>query len=398
MNAPPHVLTVFGTRPECIKMAPVVRALDAHPDLRQTVCVTAQHREMLDQVLELFEITPDLDLDLMTHDQTLGELTARILEATGEVLPDVDPDLTLVQGDTTTTFATALASFYEQIPVGHVEAGLRTGDRYDPWPEELNRKMTGDLADVHFPPTDSARGNLLDERVDEAAIHVTGNTVIDALLWVRDRVRDIPADDLQAFLSQNTASTPPPDRLLEFLAHRAPDATNLDEPLVLITAHRRENQGAGFEEIIDGIRRLADHHPDGRFVYPVHLNPNVHDPVHDALDDIDNVDLIPPLDYAPFVYLMDHATLVLTDSGGIQEEAPSLGKPVLVMRDTTERPEAIDAGVAELVGADADKIYESARELLENREAYEEMAQASNPFGDGKAAERIVEVLSRRES
>jgi UDP-N-acetylglucosamine 2-epimerase (non-hydrolysing) len=375
-------------------MAPVVRAIADTEDLRQTVCVTAQHREMLDQVLDLFEITPDVDLDLMTHDQTLSELTGRILEATGEVLADVDPDLTLVQGDTTTTFATALASFYEQIPVGHVEAGLRTGDRYDPWPEELNRKMTGDLANLHFAPTDRARQNLLDEQVDDTAIHVTGNTVIDALLWVRDRVRDIPDDDLKDFLSQNTASSAPPARLLDFLADRSPTDAHDEHPLVLITGHRRENQGEGFREIVDGIQRLADTHPNARFVYPVHLNPNVRDPVHDALGDIDNIDLIPPLDYAPFVYLMDQSTLILTDSGGIQEEAPSLGKPVLVMRDTTERPEALEAGVAELVGADSDKIYSEVHRLLTDREAYEEMAKASNPFGDGEASRRIVEVLS----
>jgi len=380
-------------------MAPVIRAVGADPAFEQTVCVTAQHREMLDQVLELFEIEPDVDLDLMTHDQSLGELTGRILEGVESVIAEIEPDVVVVQGDTTTTFATALAAFYQQVDVAHVEAGLRTGNRYEPWPEELNRRMTGDLADVHFAPTDRARDNLLAEQIDPERIHVTGNTVIDALLWVRDRVRDVGTDELDEFLSQNSASEPPPAGLTDFLRGRDPEAQIWDQsPLVLITAHRRENHGAGFDEIIAGIETLARRYPEGRFVYPVHLNPNVKDPVYDALNDVPNIDLIPPVDYAPFVYLMDQSTLILTDSGGIQEEAPSLGKPVLVMRDTTERPEAIEAGVAELVGANRKNIVDRASALLEDRELYERMATASNPFGDGEAGPRCARKLSSRPS
>ena len=388
-NTNPHLMTVFGTRPECIKMAPLVRAIEADEDFEQTVCVTAQHREMLDQVLELFEIEPDIDLDLMTHDQTLEELTGRILTSIGDVLRDVSPDMVLVQGDTTTTFATALTSFYEQIPVGHVEAGLRTGDRFQPWPEELNRQMTGDLASVHFPPTENSCRNLMRENIDASSIHVTGNTVIDALLWVRDKVSDVSDEMLPEFLAQNTEGEPPPSELVRFLRSRDPD----NQPLILVTGHRRENHGEGFRQIIEALRNIAERYPDGRVVYPVHLNPNVLDPVQDALSGVENIDLISPVDYAPFVYLMNESTVILTDSGGIQEEAPSLGKPVFVMRETTERPEAIDAGVAELVGADADQIVESVTRVLDDQAEYEAMAKTANPFGDGKSSERIVKHL-----
>ncbi len=390
----PHVLTVFGTRPEAIKMAPVVRELDARSDrFEQTVCVTAQHREMLDQVLDLFEIEPDRDLDLMTHDQDLTDLTSSILTAMRDVLEEVEPDVVLVQGDTTTTLTASLAAFYQQIQVGHVEAGLRTGDRHQPWPEEINRKLTGTLAEVHFPPTGRAADNLRGEGVDDASITVTGNTVIDALLWVRERVEGIADDELEAFFAQNTDQTPLPDVCLDFLEEARRRDDPLDAPLVLVTGHRRENFGEGFREIIAGLEQLASRYPEGRIVYPVHLNPNVREPVHEALGSIDNIDLIPPLDYAPFVALMDASTLVLTDSGGIQEEAPSLGKPVLVMRETTERPEALEAGTARLVGADADRIVDEVSRLLDDRDAYEEMAGATNPFGDGRAAERILDVL-----
>jgi UDP-N-acetylglucosamine 2-epimerase (non-hydrolysing) len=382
-------MTVFGTRPECIKMAPLVRAIGSDDDLRQTVCVTAQHREMLDQVLELFEIEPDIDLDLMTHDQTLEELTGRILTSVGEVLREVEPDAVVVQGDTTTTFATALASFYQQIPVGHVEAGLRTGDRFQPWPEELNRKMTGSLANIHFPPTETSRNNLLKENVDEGSVHVTGNTVIDALLWVRDRVTDTSPEALPQFLAQNTEEEPPPPELIEFLKAKRGEG----RPLILVTGHRRENHGEGFRQIIEALKELAKRYPEGRVVYPVHLNPNVLDPVQNALSGVENIDLISPVDYAPFVYLMNESTVILTDSGGIQEEAPSLGKPVFVMRETTERPEAIDAGVANLVGADADQIVESVTRVLDDKTEYEAMAKTANPFGDGEASERIVKHL-----
>jgi len=390
------VLSVFGTRPECIKMAPVVRELRRRDSFESVVCVTGQHRQMLDQALELFEIEPDFDLELMTHDQSLDELTARVVEGVGNTLDQTSPDLVLVQGDTTSTFGGALASFYRQIPVGHVEAGLRTGDRFDPWPEEINRKLTGVLGDVHFPPTERAHRNLLDEDVADERIHITGNTVIDALLWTREKVIETPDDELGEFLAQNTEQQPPPKEFVQFLRKRREKDNPLESPLVLITGHRRESHGKGFQEITEGIRQLADEFPDGRFVYPVHLNPNVKEPVTDALDGIENVDIIPPLDYAPFVFLMEQSTLILTDSGGIQEEAPSLGKPVLVMRETTERSEAVDAGVAKLVGANSDAIYRETANLLQNRKRFESMAQARNPFGDGRAAERIVRILDEK--
>lgn len=393
-----HILTVFGTRPEAIKMAPVVRELAARSDaFEQTVCVTAQHREMLDQVLELFEIVPDIDLDLMRANQDLTDLTARILSGMRDVLARVKPDLMLVHGDTTTTFAASLAAFYAQVPVGHVEAGLRTGDLGHPWPEEGNRKLTDALSKYYFAPTAQAEANLLAEAIDPEAIFVTGNTVIDALLWVREKLRaeSNSRDAIATLMSQNASSAPMPDALLDFIDARGEDEY-LTKPLVLITGHRRENHGEGFVQIIKAIATLAKRYPEGRFVYPVHLNPRVQGPVYEALSEVDNVDLIAPLDYAPFVFLMDQSTLILTDSGGIQEEAPSLAKPVLVMRDTTERPEAIEAGTARLVGANSARIVEEVTSLLDHADNYAMMARAKNPFGDGSAARRIVDALLKR--
>ena len=384
MTQKPHILTVFGTRPEAIKMAPVVRALDAAEGFRQTVCVTAQHRQMLDQVLGLFEITPDIDLDLMKHGQTLTGITCRILTAMEQVLADTKPDMVLVHGDTTTTFATSLAAFYQQIPVGHVEAGLRTGDRYHPWPEELNRKLTDAITELYFAPTSGAAANLRAEGVDEDRLVVTGNTVIDALLEVRDRLTS-DTSSVEGLFEESP--------ILDTLRTRAGQPVSEREPLVLITGHRRENFGEGFRQIVKAIAELATAYPSASFVYPVHLNPRVQKPVYEALTGIDNVFLIPPLDYAPFVYLMDQATLLLTDSGGIQEEAPSLGKPVLVMRETTERPEAIEAGTARLVGTDTARIKREVARLLDDADAYEEMATAQNPFGDGTAARQIMAAL-----
>jgi UDP-N-acetylglucosamine 2-epimerase (non-hydrolysing) len=372
---PVRVLSVFGTRPEAIKMAPVVRALEAADGIEGRVCVTAQHREMLDQVLDLFELTPHHDLDLMKPGQNLTELTARILTHLRPVLLEEKPDVVLVHGDTTTTLATTLGCFYEQIPVGHVEAGLRTGDLTAPFPEEANRVLADQICRFHFAPTERSRQNLLAERLDPAGVHVTGNTVIDALLWVRDRVVGQPLDTWRA----------PYGAAFDAIAGQA--------PLVLITGHRRENHGQGFLDICAAIRTLALRHPDTQFVYPVHLNPNVQRPVHAHLGDLGNVHLIAPLDYAPFVRLMDRCTLLLTDSGGIQEEAPSLGKPVLVMRETTERPEAVDAGTVKLVGTSVERITASVSGLLTDPDAYAAMSRAHNPFGDGLASERIAEIL-----
>lgn len=370
-----RVLSVFGTRPEAIKMAPVVRALEAADGIEGRVCVTAQHREMLDQVLDLFELTPHHDLDLMKPGQNLTELTARILTHLRPVLLQEKPDVVLVHGDTTTTLATTLGCFYERIPVGHVEAGLRTGDLTAPFPEEANRVLADQICRFHFAPTERSRQNLLAERLDPAGVHVTGNTVIDALLWVRDRVVGQPLDTWRGTYGG------------------AFDAIAGQAPLVLITGHRRENHGQGFLDICAAIRTLALRHTDTHFVYPVHLNPNVQRPVHAHLGDLDNVHLIAPLDYAPFVRLMDRCTLLLTDSGGIQEEAPSLGKPVLVMRETTERPEAVDAGTVRLVGTDVARITSNVSGLLTDPAAYTAMSRAHNPFGDGRASERIAEIL-----
>jgi UDP-N-acetylglucosamine 2-epimerase (non-hydrolysing) len=370
-----RVLSVFGTRPEAIKMAPLCRALARLPGIEAEVCVTAQHRRMLDQVLETFEVKPRFDLDLMRPNQTLAELTANVLTGVTAVLAEFRPDLVLVHGDTTTTFAATLAAFYQRIPVGHVEAGLRTGDLQSPWPEEANRRLAGTLADMHFAPTDTARDNLVREGVPAANVQVTGNTVIDALLQARARIEAAPA------LREQFA------RDFEFLdpARR----------LVLVTGHRRENFGAGFRQICEGLARLA-RRGDVQIVYPVHLNPNVLGPVHEALGGAGNVHLIEPQDYLPFVYLMDRADVILTDSGGIQEEAPSLGKPVLVMRDTTERPEAVRAGTVRLVGTDAQTIADSTARLLDDAGEYRRMAQAHNPYGDGRACERIAAAIQER--
>ena len=371
--SPRRVMVVFGTRPEAIKMAPVVEALRATPGLETTVAVTAQHRQMLDQVLSLFGLAPDDDLDLMAPGQSLPDLFSRILTGMSGVLAARRPDLVLVHGDTSTTLATALAAFYARIPVGHVEAGLRTGDLQAPWPEEANRRLAAPLCQLHFAPTDAARGNLLAEGIAANAIHVTGNTVIDALLSVVARFESDPA--LSASLAAHFPFLDPGKRLL------------------LVTGHRRENFGAGFEQLCLALRDLAAR-GDVQVLYPVHLNPNVQEPVRRILGDAPNVVLVEPQDYLPFVYLMSRAHLILTDSGGIQEEAPSLGKPVLVMRDTTERPEVVAAGTVRLVGTDRARIVAEATRLLDDDAAHAAMARAHNPYGDGRAARRIAAILA----
>ncbi len=367
------VLTVFGTRPEAIKMAPLVKHLQTVPGIESSVCVTAQHRQMLDQVLELFEIEPEYDLNLMRPGQDLYSVTVDILQSLKPVYEAHRPDLVLVHGDTTTTFATTLAAFYQRIPVGHVEAGLRTGNLLSPWPEEANRRLTGALARLHFAPTKVSRDNLLRENVPEAHVVVTGNTVIDALLMIQAKLERSPG-------------------LSATLAAQFPYLRNAAR-LLLITGHRRENFGDGFERICQAIAQLARRYPDLDLVYPVHLNPNVREPVGRLLRDIANVHLVEPLDYLPFVYLMTRSTVILTDSGGIQEEAPSLGKPVLVMRDTTERPEAIDAGTARLVGTNVESIAGGVSLLLDDAAEYQRMSIAHNPYGDGHACERIASTL-----
>jgi len=368
------VLSAFGTRPEAIKMAPLVHALDQDERFESRVCVTAQHREMLDQVLELFEINPDFDLDIMSPGQSLYQVTSRILESMEDVLKSFCPDVVLVHGDTATTFATALAAYYQKIPVGHVEAGLRTGNLNSPWPEEANRKLTGAITRYHFAPTKMSHENLKAESVPEEHITVTGNTVIDALFWVRDKI------------SQDKSITSQLASQYPFLDKR--------KKLILVTGHRRESFGGGFERICEALKSIAIQHPECQILYPVHLNPNVQEPVNRLLSTIDNIFLIEPQDYLPFVYLMAQSYLILTDSGGIQEEAPSLGKPVLVMRDTTERPEAVKAGTVKLVGTDVSKIVSEVSQLIESEEYYALMSEAHNPYGDGKACERIVGVLS----
>ena len=373
-----HVMLVFGTRPEAIKMAPVVRELAARTDeFRITTCVTGQHREMLYQVLDLFDVRPDRDLEVMAPNQSLERLTARILEGMSDALSEYSPDVVLVHGDTTTTLAASLASYYRRIPVGHVEAGLRTGDIYAPWPEEINRQAADRIARYCYAPTERSRENLERDGVSGEVL-VTGNTVIDALLLAREILEDggPVAEDARRRLASQL------DYPLE------------DEPTVLITGHRRENFGSGFENICTAVRELAGRNPAVRFVYPVHLNPNVREPVMRLLSGADNVHLIEPLDYAPFVLLMSAAQIVLTDSGGIQEEAPSLGKPVIVMRETTERPEAVDARTVKLVGTDPEKIASSVQELLDDPEEYRRMSRAHNPYGDGKAASRIADHLA----
>ena len=369
------VLTVFGTRPEAIKMAPLVHALAADERFESRCCVTAQHREMLDQVLELFKIMPDYDLNLMKAGQTLPEITSRILLELTPVLKEFKPDVVLVHGDTATTFAASLAAYYEQIAVGHVEAGLRTGNIYSPWPEEGNRKLTGSLTKFHLAPTENSKANLLKENYAAENISVTGNTVIDALLLVKEQIEN--DSDLN-----NT------------LANQFP---MLDEnkKLILVTGHRRESFGAGFERICEALAQTAKAHPDCQILYPVHLNPNVQEPVKRILKGVGNVHLIEPQQYLPFVYLMNRAYIILTDSGGIQEEAPSLGKPVLVMRDTTERPEAVGAGTVRLVGTNVNKITSALNELLTNDASYKTMSRAHNPYGDGKACQRICNILAK---
>ena len=368
-----RVLTVFGTRPEAIKMAPLVHALNKDERFEAKVCVTAQHREMLDQVLDLFEITPDYDLNLMKAGQTLNDVTAKIVLELKPVLQEFKPDVVLVHGDTATTFAASLAAYYEQIAVGHVEAGLRTGNIYSPWPEEGNRKLTGALTKYHFAPTQTSEENLLKENYAPENIFVTGNTVIDALLMVKEKI-DTDAD-LKATLSAQ----------FPFLDE--------SKKLILVTGHRRESFGGGFERICEALAITAKQHPEVQIVYPMHLNPNVREPVNRILQGIDNIYLIEPQQYLPFIYLMDRSHIILTDSGGIQEEAPSLGKTVLVMRDTTERPEAVSAGTVKLVGTDVQVMTSNLTELLTNNEAYSSMSFAHNPYGDGKSCSRILDNL-----
>lgn len=362
-----RVLTVFGTRPEAIKMAPVVLALGADERFESRVCVTGQHREMLDSILDVFSIRPDYDLNIIRPNQTLFDVSASILTGMKSVLEESRPDIALVHGDTLTTFTAALAAFYARVPVGHVEAGLRTGDLSRPWPEEANRKLTGVLANIHFAPTESSRDNLLREGVDPRRIHVTGNTVIDALMAAR-KLRD---------KASKTDALGPSDRRM-----------------ILVTGHRRESFGAGFEDICDALARIATRQPDVDIVYPVHLNPNVREPVHRLLGNLPNVTLLEPLEYLEFIGYMERSYLILTDSGGIQEEAPSLGKPVLVMRETTERPEAVTAGTVLLVGTNPDMIVAETERLLTDETHYRRMSEAHNPYGDGLAVDRILNVLA----
>lgn len=378
-------MLVFGTRPEAIKMAPLVKEFQKYPDKFETiVCVTGQHRQMLDQVLNIFDITPDYDLNIMKQGQDLYDVTARVLTGMRDVLKEANPDVVLVHGDTTTSSAAALAAFYQQIPVGHVEAGLRTHNIYSPWPEEMNRQITGRIATYHFAPTPLSKANLLAEGVAERKISVTGNTVIDALYWVVDKIKSSPTlnDELTAIISQSGYDT---KRLAE------------GKKLVLITGHRRENFGEGFISMCNAIKFLTEKYPDVDFVYPMHLNPNVRKPIHEVFGEnfegLGNMFFIEPLEYLSFVFLMEKSHIVLTDSGGIQEEAPGLGKPVLVMRDTTERPEALEAGTVKLVGTDYNMIINEVSSLLDDTTHYEEMSHAVNPYGDGKACERIVNKL-----
>lgn len=369
------ILVVFGTRPEAIKMAPLVKSLESSENFLSKVCVTAQHREMLDQVLDLFEINPDYDLDLMKPGQDLTGVTCGILSGLQDILIDFKPEYVLVHGDTATTLSASLAAYYQQIKIGHVEAGLRTGNIYSPWPEEGNRKLTGAIADLHFAPTKTSKENLLKEGVDPSKVHETGNTVIDALLQVINKL------ETDEELAKNLER-----KFVDF---------SLEQKIVLITGHRRESFGDGFERICTAISEAANLFPEVQFVYPVHLNPNVREPVNRLLKDLENVHLIEPLDYLPFVYLMNKSYLILTDSGGIQEEAPSLGKPVLVMRDTTERPEAITAGTVKLVGTEVSTILSELSRLLKDDVEYLKMSVAHNPYGDGKACQRILQVLAK---
>ena len=372
------ILAVFGTRPEAIKMAPVIKELEKHQDkIRSLVCVTAQHRQMLDQVLDLFEIKPDVDLNLMEDNQTLSQITARALTALDDVFKEIKPDWVLVQGDTTTTVVASLVAFYHGVRIGHIEAGLRTYNKKAPFPEEINRRMTSVIADLHFAPTERAKQNLLREGVDEKRIFVTGNTVIDALLMIV-KVQSQP--EIQ-------------EKWNRYFADKFGISFDNGRRQILVTGHRRESFGKGFEYICNALREIASSYEDVEIIYPVHLNPNVQEPVRRILSNTERVHLIPPLDYEPFVYLMSKSYLILTDSGGIQEEAPSLGKPVLVMRETTERPEAVEVGTARLVGTDQNKIISETNLLLSNKETYLAMSMAHNPYGDGKAAARITDAL-----
>lgn len=381
------VLLVFGTRPEAIKMAPLVKTLQSRPDVfRTVVAVTGQHRQMLDQVLRIFDITPDYDLDIMQANQDLYDVTSRVLVGMRDVVCDVKPDVVLVHGDTTTSTAAALAAFYQQIPVGHVEAGLRTNNIYSPWPEEMNRQLTGRIATYHFAPTPLSKSNLLRENVAESRVLVTGNTVIDALYMVLDKIKNDAVLEAQ---------------LREILVNAGYDTDRLqsDRRLVLITGHRRENFGDGFISMCTAIRDLAAKYPNVDFVYPMHLNPNVRKPIHEVFGEdlgaYPNLFFIEPLEYLSFVYMMEQSSIVLTDSGGIQEEAPGLGKPVLVMRDTTERPEALESGTVHLVGTDYNRITSEVSTLLDDPIAYQRMSQAVNPYGDGQACERIAGFLEK---
>ena len=371
------ILLVFGTRPEAIKMAPLVKAFQKDTEHFETrVCVTAQHRQMLDQVLEVFGITPEYYLNIMAPNQDLYDITAKVLMGLREVLKDFRPDTVLVHGDTTTSMAASLAAFYMQIPVGHVEAGLRTYNMLSPWPEEMNRQVTDRICTYYFAPTEQSKKNLLQENIDEKKIFITGNTVIDALLMAVDIISSTPGME---------------EKIAKEFQEKGYTVGNRE--YILVTGHRRENFGEGFLHICKAIKELAALHPDMDIVYPVHLNPNVQKPVYELLSGVDNVYLISPLDYLPFIYAMQHSTLLLTDSGGVQEEAPSLGKPVLVMRDTTERPEAVEAGTVKLVGTDAEAIVSNVTALLQDKEMYKRMSETHNPYGDGQACERIMVAL-----
>ncbi len=371
------ILLVFGTRPEAIKMAPLVKAFQKDTEHFETrVCVTAQHRQMLDQVLEVFGITPEYDLNIMAPNQDLYDITAKVLMGLREVLKDFRPDTVLVHGDTTTSMAASLAAFYMQIPVGHVEAGLRTYNMLSPWPEEMNRQVTDRICTYYFAPTEQSKKNLLQDNIDEKKIFITGNTVIDALLMAVDIISSTSGME---------------EKIAKEFQEKGYTVGNRE--YILVTGHRRENFGEGFLHICKAIKELAALHPDMDIVYPVHLNPNVQKPVYELLSGVDNVYLISPLDYLPFIYAMQHSTLLLTDSGGVQEEAPSLGKPVLVMRDTTERPEAVEAGTVKLVGTDAEAIVSNVTALLQDKEMYKRMSETHNPYGDGQACERIMAAL-----
>ena len=375
------ILFIFGTRPEAIKMAPLIKETGQSRSLGIEICVTGQHREMLDQVLKLFDICPDYDLNIMQPGQDLYDITSRILINLRDILQQSKPDLVLVHGDTTTSMAAALAAFYQQIPVGHIEAGLRTHQPYNPWPEEMNRQVTDRICTYYFAPTEQSRANLLQENIDAKKIFITGNTVIDALLMAVDII-------------STTAGVK--EKMAKELQEKG--YTVGDREYILVTGHRRENFGDGFLHICKAIKELAALHPEMDIVYPVHLNPNVQKPVYELLSGLSNVYLISPLDYLPFIYAMQHSTLLLTDSGGVQEEAPSLGKPVLVMRDTTERPEAVEAGTVKLVGTDAEAIVSNVTALLQDKEMYKRMSETHNPYGDGQACRRVVDIMAGRET